>query len=57
MNSEERAMKRYVIVLLLLVGTGLVVRRSDVGAQSAPQEIPFDSVANFFKLPPGMLLR
>src|SRR3989304_3793347 len=48
-------MKRVVIVSLVLLTLGLVSHPSVLWAQS-PQEIPFDSVPNFLKMPPGLYL-
>ncbi len=39
-----------------LVSLGLVIQTSTLLAQSAPQEIPFDSVPNFLKMPPSLYL-
>ena len=43
-------MKRYIPVLPLII----MLLSATLGAQQAPPEIPFDSVPNFFKLPPDM---
>ena len=43
-------MKRYIPVLPVL----LMLLSPALGAQQAPPEIPFDSVPNFFKLPPDL---
>ena len=47
-------MKRLVVVSLVLVALGLVTHPSPLLAQTAAQEIPFDSVPNFLKMPPGL---
>ena len=46
-NSQEATVKSFVVVLILAFGTAL-------SAQQPVPEIPFDSVPNFFKLPPDM---
>ncbi len=43
-------MKRFVPALPVLI----MLLSTTLGAQQAPPEIPFDSVPNFFKLPPDM---
>lgn len=47
-------MKRFVTALVVLLSVGLLTQNPVVVAQQQPPEIPFDSVANFLKLPPGM---
>ncbi|MBI3265063.1 MAG: 6-bladed beta-propeller [Acidobacteria bacterium] len=49
-------MKRSVIALLMLLTGGLVAQPSVLFGQQQPQEIPFDSVPNFLKLPAGTYL-
>jgi sugar lactone lactonase YvrE len=47
-------MRRLVVVALAIVSTSLLASLSKVTAQQGPQEIPFDSVPNFFRLPEGL---
>ena len=49
-------MKRLVIVAFVLLALGLAIHPSPLLAQTAAQEIPFDSVPNFLKMPPGQYL-
>lgn len=53
---KEMTMKRPVLTVLLSMVLGLAVHSSTSPAQTMPQEIPFESVPNFLKMPPGMYL-
>jgi len=46
--------KRFISVFFVLLSGIVIVPQSVLVAQQPPQEIPFESVANFLKLPPGM---
>ncbi|MGH9461404.1 MAG: peptidyl-alpha-hydroxyglycine alpha-amidating lyase family protein, partial [Vicinamibacteria bacterium] len=49
-------MKRITIISLVWIALILVAQASPLLAQTAAQEIPFDSVPNFLKMPPGLYL-
>jgi sugar lactone lactonase YvrE len=49
-------MKRVTIISLIWIALILVAHASPLLAQTAAQEIPFDSVPNFLKMPPGLYL-
>jgi hypothetical protein len=57
MDNWRRSSKASGVAALVAIGAGLLMgRRAALVAQQPPEEIAFDSAANFFKLPDGLYM-